>query len=70
MYMRLNTTKLCYIDLSEVIAFNEIAPTDKFFYVEIIFKNQKRIVVAYDRYDRTLLITDIERIEKYYGENF
>lgn len=69
MYMRLNTTKLCYIDLSEVIAFNEIAPTDKFFYVEIIFKNQKRIVVAYDRYDRTLLITDIERIEKYYGEN-
>lgn len=70
MYMRLNTTKLCYIDLREVIAFNEIAPTDKFFYVEIIFKNQKRIVVAYDRYDRTLLITDIERIEKYYGENF
>lgn len=69
MYMRLNSSRLCFIDLSEVIAFNEITPTDKFFYVEIIFKNQKRIEVAYERYDRTLLIKDIEGIEKYYGEN-
>lgn len=69
MYMRLESSRLCFIDLSEVIAFNEIAPTDKFFYVEIIFKNQKIIQVPYDRYDRTLLIKDMERIEEYYGEN-
>lgn len=67
--MILKSARICFIDESEVITFYEIAPSDKYYYIEIIFKNGNKIQVPYERFNRSLLVEDLERIGEEYGKS-
>lgn len=67
--MILRSARACFIDEKEVITFNETSPSEKYYFVEIIFKNGTTIQVPYDRYDRSRLVEDLDRIGEEYGKS-
>lgn len=67
--MILKSARVCFIDEKEVISFNEVPPSEKYYFIEIIFKNGTTIQVPYDRFDRSRLVEDLERMGEEYGKS-